>query len=167
MTHPIEDVSQFSHNVACFMVDMFKHQVAQYVHGNSIPPPEPPEGMPAILHSGCQHAVTVCLQAFVNPSTHISGIICGFPLFIIWVVGIDVDFKQYCNDCSTRHLGGGMNSKKEHILKQSWHPQNGHIMRISSPHTVVDTKGVIISWALHGALIPELQVRCILYAVRI
>ena len=71
---------------------------------------------------------------------------------------LDIDFEQYCEECTNSHLGTGLNSEKEASLRRRWALNGGKMLHISSPTTIVDNRGIVAAWALQDVLLPGLQV---------
>ena len=153
------DNRAFAHVAALFMQSQFKYRLA---HLTGLPSCNPKPKTPSIigvkLLEGCLLAVDQCLAAFTNP--------CKY--FLIFVasksldhqkVYIDWDYEQYCNECIAGKLSDGRNSAKENKLRRRWEPEGRGFMRLSSPRTVVDLQGRIISWILPNAISPYFQVK--------
>lgn len=71
---------------------------------------------------------------------------------------VDVDYTQYCQDCSRLSVGIGQNSATEAAIRNTWGPTDRGTLRIDTPTTLVDRNGVIMSWILPEALLPQFQV---------
>ncbi|KAK7676827.1 hypothetical protein QCA50_020233 [Cerrena zonata] len=65
-----------------------------------------------------------------------------------YLVYVNWDYEEYCAECRGVKVARGDNSAKEGKLREKWGPKTRGTMRIDTPRTVVDRKGIIMTWIL-------------------
>lgn len=80
-----------------------------------------------------------------------------------YLVYVNWDYEEYCAECRGVKVARGDNSAKEGKLREKWGPKTRGTMRIDTPRTVVDRKGIIMTWILPEVIPQKYQVRCVSY----
>lgn len=80
------------------------------------------------------------------------------------VAYVNVDFDDYCRDCTRRGVARGQDSIKEAAIRERWSPTDRGALCIDTPRTIVDRSGIIMAWILPGVLLPRFQV-CTVHCV--